>query len=209
MRWSEHPQGSEGWFADRLGIATASCFADVMATVKTGEATERKKYRARLVVERLTRKPLATFENAAMKQGREREPHGRAGYEALTGHLVQEVGLCLHDTIEAGASPDGLVGKRGGLEIKCPELPAHLEYLKLDAEPAAYRWQIQGQMWICELDWVDFVSFNPDFPEHLQLIVRRIKRDEDAIKKLAEAVAQFMAEVREEEQRIRNLKVAA
>jgi hypothetical protein len=180
-----------------------------MATIKTGEAADRRNYRARLVVERLTGKPLPTYENAAMKQGREREPIARAAYEALTGNLAKEVGFARHDTIEAGASPDGLIGKRGGLEIKCPELPAHLDYLKLDAEPPAYRWQIQGQMWICELDWVDFVSFNPDFPENLQIIVRRIKRDEDAIRKLSDSVAQFMAEVREEEQRIRNLPAAA
>jgi hypothetical protein len=77
-----------------------------MATVKSGgEASDRKNYRARLVVERLTKKPVSTFTNAAMKQGQEREPFAREAYEVKTGNLVDEVGLCLHDELECGASP--------------------------------------------------------------------------------------------------------
>jgi hypothetical protein len=144
-----------------------------------------------------------------MKQGTEREPMARLAYEAETGNTVEQVGLCLHDELEAGSSPDGLIRPDGGLEIKCPELAAHLEYLKLRSEPPAYTWQIQGGMWITGRAWWDFVSFNPDFPEHLQLIVRRVKRDEEAIAKLAAAVAKFMDEVRAEEQSIRNLPLAA
>jgi hypothetical protein len=208
MKYSPHPQGSEGWLADRLGIATASCFSKVMATIKSGESAERRNYRAKLVVERLTGKPVETFQSQAMQTGIEREPLARLAYEAETGITIQQVGLILHDTIEAGASPDGVCG-RIGLEIKAPQLATHLEYLKLAAEPSEYTWQIQGQMWIAELDAVDFVSFNPDFPEHLQLVIRRIKRDNAAIDKLAAAVALFMDEVRAETEAVRNLKLAA
>lgn len=210
MRWIECEQGTPEWFASRAGIATASCFGDVMAAIKTGEAAVRRNYRAKLVVERLTGRPVqASFESADMKLGREREPLARAAYEAATGRLVQTVGFARHDEQEAGASPDGLCGTSVGIEIKCPSLATHLEYLKQDGEPPEYRWQIQGQMWICELDAVDFISYQPDFPENLQLVIRRIKRDEAAIKRLADNVAQFMAEVREEEQRIRALPLAA
>jgi hypothetical protein len=209
MRISPHPQGSEGWLLDRCGIATASCFADVMATLRSGgEAAGRRNYRARLVVERLTGKPVRSFTTKSMEQGSEREPLARIAYEAETGISIEQVGLILHDEIEAGASPDGL-HQRTGLEIKCPELATHLEYLRLAAEPPEYTWQIQGQMWIAELDEVDFVSFNPDFPEHLQLVIRRIKRDEQAIKRLAENVAKFMEEVKAETEAVRGLKVAA
>lgn len=209
MRISPHAQGTDGWFSDRCGIATASCFADIMATLRSGgEAASRRNYRAKLVVERLTGKPVRTFTSKSMEQGTEREPFARLAYEAETGISIEQVGLILHDTLEAGASPDGIHGRRG-LEIKCPELATHLEYLKLDAEPPEYTWQIQGQMWIAELDEVDFASFNPDFPENLQLVIRRIKRDEAAIKKLADAVAKFMDEVRAEEAVVRNLKLAA
>lgn len=205
----EHEQGSEGWLLARAGIATASCFSDVMAVIKSGEAASRRNYRARLVVERLTGKPVPTFTTAAMKQGTEREPLARMAYEAATGNLVEEIGLCRHDTLEAGASPDGLIGTDGGLEIKCPELATHLEYIKLKTEPPEYAWQIQGGMWITGRKWWDFASFNPDFPEHLQLVVRRVYRDEAAITRLAAEVSKFMDEVRAEESLIRSMPIAA
>jgi len=209
MKIIDHPQGSAEWLQARCGIPSASRFAAVMATIKTGEAAERRNYRTDLVVERLTGKPLESFTSAAMKQGTEREPFARMAYEARTGNIVQEVGFCLHDEIEAGASPDGLIRSDGGLEIKCPERSAHLRYLQEDAEPAEYRWQIQGGMWVTGRAWWDFVSYNPDFPEHLQLIVRRIKRNDEAIKRLADGLAAFVEEVRAEESRVRSLKVAA
>jgi hypothetical protein len=201
-------QGSDEWLSARAGIATASCFCDIMATIKSGEAASRRNYRAKLVVERLTGKPVRGFVSKSMEQGTLREPLARLAYEAETGISITEVGLVLHDTLEAAASPDGLAG-RIGLEIKSPELATHLEYLKMPAEPAEYTWQIQGQCWICELDAVDFVSFNPDYPENLQIVIRRIRRDEAAIKRLADEVARFMDEVRAETETVRNLRLAA
>jgi hypothetical protein len=198
MKIIECAQGSPAWLLARCGVASASKFACVMAKIKSGEAAERRNYRADLVVERLTGRPLEGFTTAAMKQGTEREPFARMAYEARTGLIVQEVGFCRHDELEAGASPDGLIEGDGGLEIKCPERSAHLRYLQQEGEPPEYTWQIQGGMWITGRAWWDFVSYNPDFPENLQLIVRRIKRDEDAIKRLADSVTQFMAEVRAE-----------
>lgn len=197
-------QRSPEWFAARLGKATASNFADVLAKLKSGgEAAGRRNYRARLVVERLTGKPLDSFSSPAMQQGVDREPLARLAYEAETGNVVEEVGFIEHPKLQAGASPDGLVDAAGCLEIKCPTLATHLDYLKLDGEPPEYTAQIQGQLWICGRDWCDFVSFNPDFPEHLQLIVRRIQRDEAYIAKLAGEVAQFLDEVEAETQRWR------
>lgn len=194
----DHPQGSDEWLASRSGIATASCFADVMAVIKSGEAAGRRNYRAKLVVERLTGKPVKGFVTKAMEQGTEREPLARIAYEAETGLSVSQVGLCRHDTLECGASPDGLIGDKGGLEIKCPELATHLEYLRLTGVPVEYFWQVQGALWITGREWWDFASFNPDFPERLQLSVRRVLRDETAISRLAAEVARFMDEVRDE-----------
>lgn len=205
----DHPQGSPEWLASRCGVASASRFAAIMATIKTGEAAERRNYRTDLVVERLTGKPLETFTTNAMKQGIEREPLARVAYETRTGNMVEQVGFCRHDVLLAGASPDGLIDEEGGLEIKCPERSAHLRYLQQDMEPPEYTWQIQGGMWITSRQWWDFVSYNPDFPQHLQLIVRRIKRNEEAIKKLAAEVVKFLAEVDAEVERVSNLKVAA
>lgn len=209
MKIIDHPQGSPEWLQSRCGIPSASRFAAVMAKIKSGESAERMKYRADLVVERLTGKPLDGFTSAAMKQGTEREPFARMAYEARTGLIVQEVGFCLLDDGLAGASPDGLLDDKGGLEIKCPERLAHLRYLQQAAEPPEYTWQIQGGMWVTGRAWWDFVSFNPDFPEHLQLVVRRIPRDDKAIAMLAEEVARFSAEVRTETENVRNLRLAA
>ena len=209
MKILPYAQGSDEWLAARAGIATASCFAEVMATIKSGEAAERRNYRAKLVVERLTGKPVKGFTTKAMEQGTEREPFARKAYEVRTGNLVEQVGLCMHDTLEAGASPDGLVDDDGGVEIKCPELAAHLEYIKADAEPARYFWQIQGALWITGRQWWDFASWNPEFPENLQLVVRRVTRDEQSIGRLAAEVERFMQEVQAEAERLRNLPLAA
>lgn len=209
MRVIECTQGSEAWLAARAGIATASCFGDILATIKSGEAASRRNYRARLVVEQLTGRCVSSFTTAAMRQGTEREPLARDAYMVQTGNLVQQVGFIRHDTIECGASPDGLIDEDGGLECKCPELATHLEYLRLTAEPAEYRPQIQGGMWITGRKYWDFVSFNPDFPAHLQLIVRRVMRDEKYIAGLALAVELFMGEVRKEVEEVRSMKVAA
>lgn len=209
MKVLNHEQGTPAWLQARAGIATASEFDSIMARVKSGEAASRRNYRAKLVVERLTGRPVTTFQSAAMRQGTEREPDARVAYMVHTGAVVDQVGLCRHDDLEAGASPDGLIGTAGGLEIKCPELANHLDYLKQTAEPAEYAWQIQGGLWIAEREWWDFVSFNPEFPEHLQLIVRRVYRDEKRIQALADEVARFMDEVRAEEIAIRSLPLAA
>lgn len=210
MRIIECEQGSPEWLAARCGIASASRFAAIMATVKSGgEAAERRNYRTDLVVERLTGRPVEGYTNAAMRQGIEREPDARRAYETHTGNMVEQVGFCRLCDMDAGASPDGLVDDEGGLEIKCPERSAHLRYLQQDMEPPEYTWQIQGGMWVTGRQWWDFVSYNPDFPDRLQLIVRRIKRNEDAIKKLASEVARFLGEVEAEVTRVERMKQAA
>ena len=119
-------QGTPEWHAQRAGIPTASRFADVMATIKKGEAATRSNYRTDLVVERLTGRALDGFQTYAMKQGIEREPAGKLAYEAHTGRMLEAVGFIRHDTIAAGASPDALIGADGGFELKCPERSAHL-----------------------------------------------------------------------------------
>lgn len=205
-------QGSPEWLAARCGIATASCFADILANGKgSAESVARRNLRSKLVVERLTGKPVPTFQSAAMLQGTEREPMARAAYESFTGHFVDEVGFLRHDEIEAGASPDGLVGDKGGVEIKCPELSAHLEYLRLPLGlcPSKYVAQIQGCLWITGRDWWEFVSFNPDFPERLQLVTRIVRRDEKYIAGLQLAVSLFMDEVRAEEAEVLAIPEAA
>ena len=122
-------QGSPEWFAARCGHATASRFADVLATIKSGEAATRRNYRAELVCERLTGLPVEHFQSAEMKFGTENEPYARIAYEATTGNVVEECGFLEHYELLAGASPDGLIGMDGGLEIKVPNTATHLDAL--------------------------------------------------------------------------------
>ena len=201
-------QRSPEWFAARCGIATASNFAKVLSTIKSGESAERRNYRIKLALERITRTVEEGYQNEAMRTGIEREPQARIAYEAITGHMADEVGFCLHDELECGASPDGLIDEHGGLEIKCPTPGKHFEYLRASGEPPEYTAQIQGCMWVTGRKWWDFVSYCPDFPENASLIVRRVHRDDEYISTLANKVAAFMDEVRADVETITKYKAA-
>jgi putative phage-type endonuclease len=206
MQLIDAPQRSPEWFAARLGKATASNFAHVLAAKSTAA---NRNYRVKLALERITGRQEDVFQNDAMRQGTEREPFARIAYESATGNLAEEVGFCLHDVLDCGASPDGLIDAVKGLEVKCPTPGKHCEYLRQKAEPAEYTAQIQGCMWITDRQEWDFVSYCPEFPENAQLIVRTIKRDQAYIDKLAAAVEAFMQEVAAEVDAINNFRNAA
>lgn len=180
-------QRDEQWFKNRAGKETASRFPDMMSKTRSGApAATRANWIAQLAVERLTGMPAETYSNAAMQRGTDMEPIARAAYEAHTGQLVELVDFVIHRELPfVGCSPDGLVGDDGLVEIKCPSSMAkHADYLLKGSHVQEYWWQIQGQMWICERQWLDMVSFDPRFPEHLQLAIRRVERDEKAIESL-------------------------
>lgn len=189
-------QRSEEWYAARLGKVTASRLSDVLATIKTGEAAARANYRIELVAERLTGKSTPGFTSAAMQWGVECEPMARSAYETETGLIVTEVGFVDHPTIAmAGASPDGLVGDDGLIEIKCPETKTHIQTLTSKKAPSEYIPQMQWQMACTGRQWVDFVSFDPRLPEHLMLEIIRVDRDQSLIDKYSESVNRFLADV--------------
>lgn len=189
-------QGTPEWFLQRLGKVTASRLSDVLAKIKTGEAAARANYRAELVAERLTGKSAEGFTNAAMKWGTECEPLARAAYEAETGSLVTEVGMVPHPRIQmTGASPDGLVGADGLLEIKCPETKSHIATILSGSVPSQYIPQMQWQMACTGRAWVDFVSFDPRMPSDMQLYIKRFPRNEELIADYEKEVEAFLAEV--------------
>lgn len=201
------PQGSEEWKRERAGKATASCFDAVMARVKVGEASTRRKYRIQLVTERLTGIPVEGYQNAAMRWGIETEPEARMTYEQVRGVVVEEVGFIDHPTIPmCGASPDGLVGDDGLVEIKCPESTTHLTWLEAGSVPAEHVDQIQGQMAVTGRQWCDFVSYDPRFPENLRLFIVRVPRDDAAIAALEAGIREFLAGVDLVEKRLRERK---
>ncbi len=187
-------QRSEEWFQARLVKVTASRVADVLAKIKSGESASRRNYKIQLVSERLTGEKQETYINQAMQDGIDREFYARERYVQQHGE-VEEVGFIQHPTLEAGASPDGLVGDDGLIEIKCPLGTTHTETLMTQEVPSKYIPQIQFQLLCTGRKWCDFISYNPMFPEHLQLFVKRVDADPVYQKELEVEVGKFLDEV--------------
>ncbi|MBC7622327.1 MAG: YqaJ viral recombinase family protein, partial [Aeromicrobium sp.] len=117
-------------------------------------------------------------------------------YTVETGLLVESVGFRRHRTIPfVGASADGLVGTNGGIEIKSPFNSGVHKRTWLNGMPAEHMPQVQGVMWVLELDWLDFISFDPRMPDDLRLYVQRIVRDDDYIENLKSKVTAFLSDV--------------
>lgn len=189
-------QRSDDWFTIRLGKVTASRIADVTAKTAKGWGAGRANYKAQLIAERLTGQRQDSFTNAAMQWGVDTEEAARVAYAFLEGQTVLEEAFVIHPTIpDAGASPDGLVGEDGLLEIKCPNTATHIETLKGASIPAKYIGQMQWQMACTGRQWCDFVSFDPRMPEEMQLFVKRLHRDPEEIDYLEAQVLAFLAEV--------------
>lgn len=204
-------QGTPEWLAVRCGRFTGSRFADLMAVTKSGPSTSRANLLVTLALERLTGEPEQTFQNDAMRRGSELEPLARGAYEAHTGALVSEVAFVVHpDFAFIGVSPDGLLDETGLLEVKCPAAQAkHLYALRTGAHANEYKWQIQGQLWVTGRAWCDAVSYDPRFPEGLQLAITRVTRDDVAIKALEQACIAANAEVDAIVSELQQLKKAA
>ena len=193
---TEVVQGSPEWHVLRLGKVTASRVADVIAKTKTGWGTSRANYLAELIAERLTGEPAATFTNAAMQRGTDKEPDARAAYEFRTDVEVALVGFVDHpEILMTGASPDGLVGDEGLIELKCPNTATHIDTLLGEEIPAKYITQMQWQMACTGRQWCDFVSFDPRLPEAMRIFIRRIQRDAEKIASLEKEVSIFLREL--------------
>lgn len=194
-------QGGDSWLKARAGHATASRFCDILAvSKKDGKPLKaREDYMMELVVEQITGEPNISASSYAMQWGTDAEPYARAAYERATGSLVREVGFAKHKVHKwVGASSDGLVGAAGGVEIKCPFNSAiHLATWE-HGMPEHHTAQVQGQMWILDLEWIDFCSYDPRMLNggaHLQLYRQRIMRDQAYIDSLEVQVLNFLAEV--------------
>lgn len=190
-------QRSPEWFAERLGKVTASCIHKVMAKLKDGRpGADHLNYHAQLVTERLTGTVAESFTNGAMQWGTETEPQARAMYSFVAGVEVEETGFHPHPAIQmSGASPDGLVGGLGLLEVKCPNSATHIATLTGAGIDRKYLLQMQWQMACTERQWCDFASFDPRLPLEMQLHVERVQRDDALIDEIEGEVRKFLAEV--------------
>ena len=189
-------QNTDAWLEQRAGKFTASRASDLMARTKSGPSASRRNLLALLAVERLTGQPVDGYRNAAMERGIELEAEARDAYMFATGEVVTEAGFIVcPDLPNTGCSPDGFVGD-GLVELKCPaSMAKHLDALRTGEHAKEYRWQLQHQLMVTGCAWVDAVSYDPRWPEHLQLATVRVERDEDAIAELRDAIKAADAEV--------------
>lgn len=192
-------QGSEEWLAARLGHVTASRVSDVMAKGRGGAPSKvREKYMAEIITERLTGKGVDAYTNDAMQHGTDTEAEARSAYELIADVDVTEVGFVKHPEIDwFGASPDGLVGDRGLVEIKCPNTHTHIATLLADRVPPQYIKQMQSQMVCTDRQWCDFVSYDPRLPGDMCMWVGRVDMDDGLEEDMLFAVSDFLIEVDE------------
>jgi hypothetical protein len=195
----EHAQGSAAWYEDRSGCATASRFVDIIAVSKRdGQPLKaRHDYMWTVATERLYQTPTEQINARSLEWGKELEPFAIQAYEVETGNVIIPSGFVLHPIIEyCGGSPDGLIGKVGGIEVKCPkDRRVHMQTWRYGM-PEDHIPQVQGNIWINDLEWMDFISYDPRAPENLRLYVQRIHRDEKYILALASHVIDFLADVK-------------
>lgn len=189
MKIHDVAQGTPAWMKLRAGIPTASCFDQIVT--KTGELSKSSRgYLHHLLAERILHMPIDGFKSSAMEHGNEYEDRAIGGYELQTSWETYRVGFVTTDDGRIGCSPDRFIigNDYGMVEAKAPTPKVHVGYLLAEAGASdEYKVQLQGQLWVCERDWVDIVSHCPGMPD----AVFRVNRDEEFIGKLCAAVMAF------------------
>ena len=193
----EVQQGTEAWFEHRLGRITASQFSTLMS----GEST--KGYKDLIVttaLEIITKDIEESYSNAAMERGIELEPFAAKEYENMFDINTEEVGFCIpesdnefHEWI--GVSPDRLV-QEGILEIKCPYKKTHWEYITKSVLPNAYKWQVQGQLYVTGAKWCDFMSYHPNMKSFIIRVYPDLRMHEQIEERLKSTIPLIKEEIR-------------
>lgn len=192
-------QRTSQWFADRCGCLTGSRASKVFEVSKR-DGKPLKGYTdliETLIAERATGECESTFNSAAMQWGSDHEAEARGYYELKTGNLVDLVGFVRHDTIPFfGASPDGLVGDDGLVEIKCPNTTTHLKRIREGKVPEEYKPQMLVQLIVTGRKWCDFVDYDPRvLDERLRYFCVRFEPTEEERKETLEKCKAFLDEV--------------
>lgn len=195
MQIFDMEQGGSEWMSARLGIPTASKFATVMAK---GEGKTRNEYMRRLAGEIITGEMSETFSNAHMERGKTMEDEAREHYAFIEDAEIKRVGFIRNGN--CGASPDSLVGNNGGLEIKTALPHIQIDRLERNRLPPEHKAQVQGNIWLAEREWWDFVSYWPRLP----ILTVRVFRDDEYIKQMADEIDRFNDELAAMVERIRS-----
>jgi putative phage-type endonuclease len=197
MRIIDVEQNTPEWLQARCGRITASRVRDVLNWLKSGKESEKRaSYRVEILSERLTGRMESKNVNAEMQWGIDNEAAARFAYEQFIRAEVKRIGFVIHPSMDFfGASPDGLVGEDGGIEIKCPKTSTHLEWMFDGIIPDEHRYQMVAGICCTERKWWDFVSYDPRLPRHLRLFIVRMQRDESEVAKVEQEVLRFNEEV--------------
>lgn len=186
------------WLRERLGCLTASRMADAMDFKKGGEeSAKRRQLKIDICAERLTDSMVSRYVNDAMTWGIEHEAEARDRYEEVTGTLVTPCGFALHGEIAFfGASPDGLVGDDGLIEIKCPTTSTYIAWVADGVVPEQHKAQMTAQLAVTGRRFVDFLAFDPRIkvPER-QHFLRRFEPPEADIVAVEDAARAFLSEL--------------
>ena len=183
-------QGSLDWELLRAGKVTASEMDNLvtpLGKVKTGDGP--KSYLMKKVAEAWSGGALPSLNVWDMDQGHFLEQYARPAFTLETGLEVTQVGFISDDAGRVGCSPDGLIGDKMGLEIKCPHLETHIRYLLDGVLPADYILQLQGSLYVTGFKKWMFFSFRRKMPP----LVLTIEPDEKIQKAISEALGWFQA----------------
>lgn len=185
-------QSGEEWLDLRMGFVTASRFKDVMAK---GAGKTRKAYMIEIASEIITGQREEKFSSSYIEWGTETEPQARAMYELDTGYSVEEIAFAHFDDVKIGCSPDGIPHPKGLVEFKCPKTTTQIETYLSGKMPPSHKPQVQGQMWVMEKEWCDFVSFDPRINGQASYFMQRIERDDEYIEELGKECDKFIKEL--------------
>lgn len=196
-RWTVAKQGTTEWLRERIGCLTASRMADAMAFSAKGIPLEaRRKYMIELIAERMTDTMASRFVNSAMEWGIITEPAAKDTYEQITGQFIENCGFAFHDLIEyCGASPDGLLGHDGLIEIKCPNTETHLKWVLDGVVPDQHKPQMLLQLAVTQRKWCDFMSYDPRLPEPTSIFIKRFEPTAEEITAVEIHAANFLEEL--------------
>lgn len=192
-------QGSEEWLRLRLGLVSASRFKDIMTNPRSKTelfSSTAKSYMLELIAEIVTGEQKEVS-GKALEWGSNNEKSAQIEYAFEQGVTVDEIGICLTDDRQIGASPDGFIGDFGGIEIKCPYNSAnHISTVIAGEMPKEHMAQVQGNLWVNGREWFDFVSYDPRIDGKGRIFITRIHRDEEYIAKLQEKLTAFLIEMK-------------
>lgn len=193
--FTQEQQDEQEWREKRLGMITGSTFGKLVKSdrkggfvLSSGKVANDLIYK--IAWERLLKQGNISnglgrlnVSSQSMNHGNEYEPEAILKYQEITGNKVSYVQNFVELDDFIGGTPDAYIGKEGLIEVKCPfnggnHLQSMLENVIYNQE---HLFQIQGYLWITGRKWCDYVTYDPDLIESLQINVIRVERDEDII----------------------------